>query len=133
MRGKKVKGAGWCTDAKYERRPVQKTRQVDKYVVDHDALLEFWNTRIEHMTEMSIKTADVVIHREIRDATSSARSKIKRYRDLYIKTIRRSLKVAERGEAAREKRLEEVQTAREELLKLKQAIEKCREFLEAEA
>ncbi len=130
---RKVKEEGWCTDAKYEPRWVTRTRPVDKYIVDHDALLEFWNARIEHMTEVSVKTADTVINREIRDATSSARSKIKRYRDLYKDTMRRSLKVAERGEAAREKRLEEVQIASERLLKLKQAIEKCREFLKAEA
>ena len=129
----KVKEEGWCTDARYENRQVVKTRKVDKYVVNRDALLKFWNARIENMTKASVRTADMVIKREIGDATKSARSKIERYRGHYVQTMRRSLKIAERGEAAREKRLEEVQTASEELLKLKYAIEKCREFLEAEA
>ena len=128
----KVKDEGWCKDAQYEERQYEETREVNKYIVNHDALLEFWNARIEQMTKVSVRTADIVINREIRDATSSARSKIRRYRDLYVKTMRRSLKVAERGEAAREKRLEEVQAVSKELLKLKNTIKKCRDFLKAQ-
>ena len=128
----KVKDEGWCTDAQYEWQPFEKTYQVDKYVVNHDALLKFWNDRIEDMTKVSVRTADKIIDREIRGATSSARSKIERYRDRYVKTMRHSLKVRERGEAAREKRFEEVETVRsEELPKLKNTIKKCRDFLKA--
>ena len=113
--------------------PTFETIIKETYETSHDNVLSAWLEGIDRMTEDAVKVAHRIIKEEIQDATQSARSEIERYRDSYLQTMRRSRTDVERGEAAREKRLEEVKIASEKLLKLKDTIEKCREFLKAEA
>lgn len=128
-----VKEGSWCGEDEYEERPTFETIVKETYETSHDNVLSAWLEGIDRMTENSVKVAHRIIKEEIQDATQSARSEIERYRNSYLQTMRRSLTDAERGEAAREKRLEEVKIASEKLLKLEDTIEKCREFLKAEA
>lgn len=128
-----VEEGSWCGTDKYEERPTFETIIKETYKTSHDNVLSAWLKGIDRMTEDAVKVAHRIIKEEIQDATQSARSEIERYRDSYLQTMRRSRTDVERGEAAREKRLEEVKIASEKLLKLKDTIEKCREFLKAEA
>ena len=122
-----VKKGGSFTDDRYDF--LLKT----VYSPNSDRLIKAWCEQIKTMTEEAKKTAGGIIKRETRAIIESAKKNIRDYGDLYVQTVGVQLKRAERRETVRGKRLDEVQIASEELLKLKQAIEKCREFLEAEA
>lgn len=108
-----VKEEGWCSDAEYETRTIWKERPVDQYLVRLDVLSKFWNDKIDASTKQSLKTASMLINRQIREATKDAHSKIKRRHDLYVERMQHSLKVAERGGEKREERPETVRTARD--------------------
>lgn len=128
-----VKKGGWSGKDEYgDIRTLKKTGK-DVYELSSDDLLNFWLVWIKEKTEVSVKTANHIIGKEIRDVAKSARKEIRHYGDLYVQTMRRSLKKAERVEERREARLEEVKAADEKLLKLKHEIEKCHEFLAAQA
>lgn len=122
---------GWCSDDEYDYRSVTKERHVTRYSVSVDGVLKFWLAWIQERTDVSVKTARAVIKQEIGDAIEAARAEISQYRDGYVQAVRQSLEESQRGEEERRTRLKAVQDVETEVNRLLDALDKCREFLEA--
>lgn len=126
------KKGGWCSEDKYGYQDVDRERQVTRYAVSAQGVLDFWLEWIRERTDVSVKTARAVIKQEIGEAIEAARSEIGQYRDGYLQTVRQSLRESQRGEEERRLRLAEVERVVQHLSGLQDSLVKCREFLEGE-
>lgn len=123
----------WCGEDEYVDQPVIKTRRTQSHKVGGKDVIESWIKLIKDMTDTSSKTALNFIKPEVQKVVRMARSKLRDQRDGYVETMHRALQDSQQDQATREARLTAVQTAREELLGLKDGIQKCNEFLEPQA
>ena len=120
---------GWCSDDEYGSRKVTRQRQVTRYTVSAQGVMDYWLQWIRERTDVSVKTARAVIKQEIGDAIEAARTEIGQYRDGYVQAVRQSLEESQSGEEERRNRLAAVVDALQGLSALQQSMVRCREFL----